>query len=154
MVNVYGASEGTENNLIHEEGDRSGLTARGYCVPTIVINNPSMRKTMRGGPIEPVWYTPLDGPQRRKLGAPGVELFNGGHDARASSEVERRTQLLVENYMLTHPLIEKAWTVAGAGYPKGLPPFKVGFRLFPVNHDGTFLVPGAVRRGDQSGDEA
>ena len=96
----------------------------------------------------------MDGPQRKIIGDPGVELFNAGHDARASSEVERRTQLLVEEYMLTHPLIEKAWTVAGAGYPKGLPPFKVGFRLFPINHDGTFLVPGAVRRGDEPGDEA
>ena len=123
-------------------------------MPAIVMNNRSMRKTMRGGPIESVWYTPLGGSQRRELGDPGVELFNGGHDARASSQVERRTQLLVEEYMLTHPLIEKAWTVAGAGYPKGLPPFKVGFRLFPINHDGTFLVPGAVRRGDEPGDEA
>ena len=154
MVNVYGASEGTPNNSISEEGERSGLTSRGYGMPTIVMNNRSMRKTMRGGPVESVWYTPLDGPERRKLGAPGVELFNARHDARASSEVERRTQLLVEEYILTHTLIEKAWTVAGAGYPKGLPPFKVGFRLFPINHDGTFLVPGAVRRGDEPGDEA
>ena len=44
----------------------------------------------------------------------------------------------MEKYMLTHPPIEKAWAVAGTGHPKGLPPFKVGFRLFHINHDGTF----------------
>ena len=148
MVSVYGAAEGTPKNLVHEEGDQSGLTTRGYCIPTVVMDTPSMRKTTRSGTFEPVWYTSLNGPQRRALGAPGVEFFNADQDARASIEVERRTQLLVEKYMLTHPSIEKAWTVAGAGHPKGLPPFKVGFRLFHINHDGTFLVPGAVvRRG-------
>ena len=27
----------------------------GYCIPAIAINSPSMRKTIRGGAIEPVW---------------------------------------------------------------------------------------------------
>ena len=74
MVSVYGAAEGTPNNLVHEEGDQSGLTTRGYCIPTVVMDTPSMRKTTRGGTIEPVWYTSLNGTQRRALGAPGVDF--------------------------------------------------------------------------------
>ena len=74
-------------------------------------------------------YTPLGGEARRTLGPPGVVIFNAHSDPRSSSEVERRTQLLVENRMVTHPNIEKAWRHAGVGFPKGEPPFKVGLRI-------------------------
>ena len=72
-----------------------------------------------------VWYTPLDGQARRTLGPPGVEFFNAGTDAKSSSEVERRTQLLVGKDMEDHASIEKAWRHAGVGFPKGFPPYKV-----------------------------
>ena len=42
---------------------------------------------------------------------------------------------------------EVAWKVAGQGGPKGSPPYKVGYRIFEMNHDGTF-PRGVVRYAD------
>jgi len=102
------SKEGTPNNSIAQEGERSGLTARGYGLPVLAFEEMSVRKTKHNGEEQVVWYTPLDGDARRTLGPPGVEIFNAHSDPRSSSEVKRRTQLLVENYMVTRPNIEKA----------------------------------------------
>jgi len=144
MISVYGASEGTAGNSIVQEGERSGLTARGYGLPVLAFEETSVRKTKRNGEETVVWYTPLDGQARRTLGPPGVEFFDAGTDKKSSSEVEHRTQLLVEKYMEENAYIEKAWRHIGMGFPKGSPPYKVGYRIFPINPDGSF-PNGAVR---------
>ena len=113
-------------------------------MPVLAFEEMSVRKTKRNGEEQVVWYTSLNGEARRMLGPPGVEIFNPHSDPNSSSEVERRTQLLVKHCMVTHPNIEKAWRHAGVGFPKGEPPFKVGFRIFPINSDGTF-ANGAAR---------
>ena len=72
MISVCGASEGTSNNSIAEEGDRSGLAARGYGLPVLAFAQMSVRKVTHNGEETVVWYTPLDGQARRALGPPGV----------------------------------------------------------------------------------
>ena len=94
-------------------------------MPVFAFEEMSVRKTKHNGEEQVVWYTPLNGEARRTLEPPGVEIFNAHSDPRSSSEVERRAQLLVEHYMVTHPNIEKAWRHVGVGFPKGEPPFKV-----------------------------
>ena len=50
--------------------------------------------------------------------------------------MEKRVQLLIEERGKEYGL-EPLWRKAGAGGPKGSPPYKVGARLFSRNDDGT-----------------
>ena len=49
MISVFDASEGTPNNSIAQEGERSGLTARGYGLPVLVFEEMSVRKIKHNG---------------------------------------------------------------------------------------------------------
>ena len=55
MISVYGASEGTSNNSVAEEGERSNLTARGYGLPVLAFAQMSFRKVKHNGEETMVW---------------------------------------------------------------------------------------------------
>ena len=149
MINVFGASTGTEGNTIEEEGMRSTLTTRGYDVPMLVVPRASWRTLASGQPRVQVWWTCLDVDQRLRLGPPALTLYDAGPSKFASKEVEEKIQLLVEA-AADELNIAVAWRRAGQGGPKGKPPYLVGFRLFIMNTDGTF-PDGVVRYSDGDG---
>ena len=151
MINVFGASTGTEGNTIEEEGMRSTLTTRGYDVPMLVVPRASWRTLALGQPREQVWWTPLDTDQRRLLGPPAITLYDAGASRFASSQVEWKIQLLIEA-AAAELHIDVAWRRAGQGGPKGKPPYHVGFRLYVMNADGTF-PNGVVRYSDGPAEE-
>ena len=146
MVNVFLASTGTHGNSIVEEGNRSTLSGRGYSDPRLVIDRPSLRTCVRSGDKEEVWYSILSKPLCEQLGPPAVTFYDAHDSKHACKEVEKKTQLLVEAGARDLN-IEVAWKVAGQGGPKGSPPYKVGYRIFKMNHDGTF-PQGVVRCED------
>ena len=84
-----------------------------------------------------------------------VGFFIAGTDATSSSEMERRTQLLVEKYMKTNASIEKAWRYAGARSPiEGTSAIqvKVGRSILPINTDGTFPNGAVLASPDRPAD--
>ena len=120
-LNVYGASTGSEGYSIEQEGGASTLTTRGNDTPSIVAPSTNDRG----------WRV-LDGPERKSLGPPGEEIFNTGFSKEMSKTVEKAVQLHAE----TLPNLKVLWRVAGAGAPKGLPPYKVGVRFVPHQANG------------------
>ena len=120
--NVFGASTGSEGYSIVQEGATSTLTEHGYGTPAIVA--PS---TLSGA------WRALSGHERRTLGPPAATVFDAGHSKEMSKHVERELQLYVEQ---VHG-IQQLWRVAGAGGPKGLPPYCVGVRFIPHEADGS-----------------
>ena len=146
MVNVFLASTGTPGNSIVEEGTRSTLNGRGYANPKLAIDSPSLRTTIRNGDKEEVWYTILGSRLCEQLGPEAVTFYDAQYSKFACKAVEKKTQLLVEEGARDLN-IEIAWKVAGQGGAKGAPPYKVGYRLFEMNLDGTF-PRGVVRYED------
>ena len=122
-INVLGASEGTEGNLLEDEGRRSSLTTRGDDCPALQVKK------------EDGTHRVLSSDQRRSIGGASILLSNEQGSKHGSSEVEKRVQLLIEERGEEYGL-EPIWRRAGQGYPKGAPPYKVGFRLFPRKHNG------------------
>ena len=55
MINVFGASTGTEGSTIEEEGGRSTLITRGYDIPMLVVPRASWRTIGSGQPRVQVW---------------------------------------------------------------------------------------------------
>ena len=118
FLNVFVASTGTKYNSIQEEGLRSTLTTRGYDYPALQVQ------------LEDGTHLVLSATQRQSIGGDSIVLSNEQGSKYGAKQVEKRVQLLVEKHGEEHGL-EKLWRVAGAGGPKGSPPYKVGFRLFP-----------------------
>ena len=110
------------------------------------MDRPSLRTCVRSGDKEEVWFTILGKPLCEQLGPPAVTFYDAHDSKHACKEVEKKTQLLVEAGARDLN-IEVAWKVAGQGGPKGSPPYKVGYRIFEMNHDGTF-PRGVVRYED------
>ena len=146
MVNVFLASTGTLGNSIVEEGNRSTLSGRGYSDPRLVVDRPSLRTCVQGGDKVEVWYTILRKSLCEQLGPPAVTFYDAHDSKHACKVVEKKTQLIVEAGARDLN-IEVAWKVAGQGGAKGSPPCKVGYRIFEMNHDGTF-PRGVVRYED------
>ena len=151
MINVFGASTGTEGSTIEEEGMRSTLTTRGYDVPMLVVPRASWRTLASGQPRVQVWWTPLDKEANILLGPPALTLYDAGASRFASKQVEKKIQLLIEA-AAAELHIDVAWRRAGQGGPKGKPPYHVGFRLYVMNADGTF-PNGVVRYSDGPAEE-
>ena len=129
-INVFLVSTGTEGNSIEAEGNSSTLTTRGH-------DYPALQEKLEDGT-----HRVLDSAQRRSIGGRSFLLSNEQGSKYGVKEVEKRVQLLVEEYGEEHGL-EPLWRVAGAGGPKGSPPYKVGARLFPrIEPDGN--LPGNV----------
>jgi hypothetical protein len=121
--NVFGASTGSEGYSIVQEGEKSTLTERGYDTPAIVAPSSAVLRGWRA----------LSGPERSGLGPPAAEIFDAGQSKEMSKHVEHQVQLHVEKM----PGIQQLWRVAGAGGPKGLPPYCVGIRCIPHEEDGS-----------------
>ena len=86
MINVFGASTGTEGSTIEEEGMRSTLTTRGYDVPMLVVPRASWRTLASGQPRVQVWWTCLDMDQRLRLGPPALTLYYNKLDDAGTSK--------------------------------------------------------------------
>ena len=67
------------------------------------------------------------------MGPAATEIYDAGVSKEMSKHVETQVQLHAET---VHGL-KVLWRVAGAGGPKGLPPYKVGVRFIPHMADGS-----------------
>jgi hypothetical protein len=126
-VNIFGCSTGSEGFSIVEEGEKSTLTTRGNDTPAIVAPCPSSDRGWRA----------LDGPERRFLGPPAVQLANAGLSKEMSKYVETGVQSAVEQM----PGLQQLWRVTGAGGPKGLPDYCVGARFIVHDENGRLPAP-------------
>lgn len=105
-VNVFGASTGSEQYSIEEEGMNSTLTECGYDTPAIV----APATTPRG-------FRALTAPERRNLGPTAVTIYNAGRSKLTSKHVEWQVQLAFER----KSGIKVLWRRTGWGGPKGRP---------------------------------
>ena len=122
MINVFGASTGTEGNSIEEEGMRSTLTTRGYDAPVLVVRCASWRTLAAGQPRVQVWWTCLDVQLRLHLEPPALMPYDSGTSRFASSMAKKKTQLLVEA-AAAELNIAVVWRRAGQGGGKRKPPY-------------------------------